>query len=230
MTANEQVVDLPVEDPATPTRATPRVAPGQRRLHANWRAVGVVLGLLVPLAVMTRFAIHSPPEFDGVMNLQVADNVTNGLGYAREYGGTVPFPPEIQTSGAYIFLAAGLIKIFGAHTFVFELPNLISLTILLAAVSSGTDLEQRGGDLSQVEQHVQPDERHGLTDDRLRVDDGHRTTPSALPLQRDGKDGEPGGVEEVHVREVEHQGLRLLGEGVLHGGAEGSDRRKVELS
>ena len=100
-----------------------------------WLRVGALLGVLVPLAIMVRFAWHAAPSFDGAMNLQVASNLSDGLGFVRNYGGVTLFPGEIQTSGAFLFLAAALIKVLGTSSIVFELPNLIFLALLLVTVS-----------------------------------------------------------------------------------------------
>ena len=132
MTLKTSVDDHP--DAAATSSAGPATA---KIRQLPWAGIGAVLGVLLPLALMVRYAIVTGPSFDGAMNLQVAENISNGLGYVRTYGETVEFPGEIQTSGPFIFLAAGLIKIFGAGTFVFQLPNLIFLTILLVAVSFG---------------------------------------------------------------------------------------------
>ncbi|QNK83174.1 hypothetical protein [Nakamurella sp. PAMC28650] len=111
----------------------PQVAASPRGIP--WLRVGAVLGVLVPLAIMVRFAWHSAPSFDGAMNLQVASNLSDGLGFVRNYGGVTLFPGEIQTSGAFLFLAAALIKVLGTSSIVFELPNLIFLALLLVTVS-----------------------------------------------------------------------------------------------
>jgi hypothetical protein len=111
-----------------------------------WMRILAWLGVLLPLALLTKQAIVSPPSFDGSMNLQVAQNLSQGQGFIRQYvtgqggivnhaAGTTLFPQEIQTSGAYTFLAAGLIWIFGSSTFVFELPNLLFMLLLLVATS-----------------------------------------------------------------------------------------------
>jgi len=120
--------------PTVPLQNTP-TPPVARRLTTA--TVLTVLGVLVPFAIMTWMAAVSAPTFDGGMNLQVARNLANGTGYARDYGGLHFYPPEVQTSGVYIYLAALLIKIFGAHTFVFQLPNLLFILMLLVTVSVG---------------------------------------------------------------------------------------------
>ena len=102
-----------------------------------WSGVGAVIGVLIPFALLVRSAMVTGPSFDGAMNLQVAENLSNGWGYVRFYGELVEFPFEIQTSGAYIFLAAAFIKVFGGGTFVYELPNLLFLGLLLVSVSHG---------------------------------------------------------------------------------------------
>ena len=127
----------PVDGPADRVPEVPSGRPGPSSRQIPWMRILQWLGVLVPLGIMVRYAAGAAPAFDGAMNLQVAENLSHGLGYVREYGGTVLFPSEIQTSGFYIFLAAGLIKVFGATTFVYELPNLIALAGLLITVNLG---------------------------------------------------------------------------------------------
>jgi hypothetical protein len=121
-----------------PGESTGRVIP--------WLRIAAWLGVLLPLLLLIKQAWVSAPGFDGAMNLQVAQNLAHGHGFSREYitgqggivdyaKGTTLFPHEIQTSGAYTFLAAGLIYVFGANTIVFELPNLIFLLLLMVATS-----------------------------------------------------------------------------------------------
>jgi hypothetical protein len=154
VTINERL-DAPPAPELRVQRGVPPVdlvkAPGDKQppMHRAipWLRIAAWLGVLIPLALLIKQAIVSPPGFDGAMNLQVAQNLGHGLGFSRQYvvtggsgvvnhaAGTTLFPSEIQTSGAYVFLAAGLIKIFGASTFVFELPNLIFLVLLMVATS-----------------------------------------------------------------------------------------------
>ncbi len=122
-------------DPATDRTGGVSASAGFRKLP--WARVGAVFGVLIPFALLVRYATVTGPSFDGAMNLQVAENLSNGLGYVRFYGELVEFPFEIQTSGAYIFLAAAFIKVFGGGTFVYELPNLLFLGLLLVSVSYG---------------------------------------------------------------------------------------------
>lgn len=140
-------VDSPVSGQPTGPGDAPNDAPPSRvARQVPWLRIGAWLGVLLPLALLVKGAMFRVPSFDGAMNLQVAQNLSHGLGFTRQYiyggggivnhaAGTTLFPSEIQTSGAYIFLAAGLIKIFGASTFVFELPNLIFLALLLVTTS-----------------------------------------------------------------------------------------------
>ena len=147
MTISERV-DAPAVDlsssPQAPDLTVSRTPRTWRSLP--WWRIGAWLGVILPMLLLVKQAWVSAPGFDGAMNLQVAQNLSHGLGFSRQYitgqggivnyaKGTTLFPQEIQTSGAYIFLAAGLIKIFGASTFVFELPNLIFLLVLLTATS-----------------------------------------------------------------------------------------------
>lgn len=133
MTAGS-ILEHPVESAPEPTV---EVRSDSRPTGRNipWMRIFQWLGVLVPLGIMVRHAGGAAPEFDGAMNLQVADNLSHGLNYVRQYGGTVLFPSEVQTSGLYIFFTAGLIKLFGATTFVFQLPNLLALAGLLITVN-----------------------------------------------------------------------------------------------
>jgi hypothetical protein len=143
-------VDSPAESELTDSRA-PRtwrsVASGPGAWSGGtWLRIAAWLGVILPLLLLIKQAWVSAPGFDGAMNLQVAQNLAHGLGFSRQYitgqGGIVDyskgitlFPHEIQTSGAYIFLAAGLIKIFGSSTIVYQLPSLIFLLILMVFTS-----------------------------------------------------------------------------------------------
>jgi hypothetical protein len=111
-----------------------------------WLRIAAWLGVLLPLALLIKQAWVSAPDFDGSMNLQVAQNFAHGHGFSRDYitgqggvvnlaKGTTLFPHEIQTTGVYLFLAAGLIKIFGSSTIVFQLPNLLFLLLLMVFTS-----------------------------------------------------------------------------------------------
>lgn len=138
--------DLATTDPEVPAAtdtalssgdgATPVPPPdGARRL--TWLRIAVILGVLVPLAIMAWVASRSTPAFDGGMNLQVAQNLAQGQGFVREYNGIKPYPAEIQTSGIFVYLAAALIGVFGPSTFVFQLTNLLFIALLLVVVSLG---------------------------------------------------------------------------------------------
>ncbi len=119
------------------TPPPPAGRPARRSLSArvSWPLVGVWLGVIAPFLLFCKYAMVSAPDFDGAMNLQVAQNFARGLGYVRMYDGTRVFPAEIETSGPYVFLSAGFIKLFGASTFVFELTNLLFVGLLLVTVS-----------------------------------------------------------------------------------------------
>jgi hypothetical protein len=147
VTINERL-DAPAVDVISsqdePELAVTRTSRSWRSLP--WLRIGAWLGVILPMLLLLKQAWVSAPGFDGAMNLQVAQNLAHGHGFSRQYitgqggivdyaKGTTLFPQEIQTSGAYTFLAAGLIKVFGSSTIVFELPNLIFLLMLLMATS-----------------------------------------------------------------------------------------------
>src|SRR4051794_38411800 len=93
--------------------AAPAVPGAPRTGWTTWftaRRVCAIVGILVPLVVLTVWCSRLVPSFDGAMNLQVAWNLANGDGYVRFYGGESMFPDEIETSGAFIFIAAGFLK------------------------------------------------------------------------------------------------------------------------
>ncbi|GAB7004483.1 hypothetical protein JCM18899A_19560 [Nocardioides sp. AN3] len=96
-----------------------------------------VLGVLVPLVVITWYAARSAVVFDGAMNLQVARNVADGAGYRWDYGTRELFPAAIQTSGLYIFVAAAFIKVLGTSNLALQAANLLFLAVLSVAVSVG---------------------------------------------------------------------------------------------
>jgi hypothetical protein len=146
----------PTEAPAENTE-TPAASPLPRSRRDSWKSlawstipwlrVGAWLGVLLPLLLLIKVAIVSAPSFDGSMNLQAALNFTQGHGFSRHYitglgggyvdpkAGTSLFPLDIQTSGPYLFVAAGSIELFGSNTFAFQLPNLLFLFMLLGTVS-----------------------------------------------------------------------------------------------
>ena len=147
MTINERL-DAPAVDPVSgPAESELSVTRSRRSWRSvPWLRIGAWLGVILPMLLLIKQAWVSPPGFDGAMNLQVAQNLAHGLGFSREYitgqggvvdyaKGTTLFPHEIQTSGAYIFLAAGLIKVFGASTIVYQLPSLIFLLVLMVFTS-----------------------------------------------------------------------------------------------
>ena len=85
---------------------------------------GVVLVLLLFISI--RIA-EQPVSYDGAMNLQVAEHLASGGGYARPYHGIRPFPHEIQTNAPYVLLAALVFALGGVGLFTAQLPNLIYL-------------------------------------------------------------------------------------------------------
>src|SRR5690349_17280477 len=100
---------------------------GGRRLAVR---VLAVLGVVVPVVLIGWYASGLTVVFDGAMNLQVAHNVADGGGYRWDYGTRELFPAAIQTSGAYIFLAAAFIKVLGMSELALQAANLVFVLIL----------------------------------------------------------------------------------------------------
>jgi len=95
------------------------------------RQVALVLAILAPFALLARVALHSTLTFDGGINYQVASNIAHGRGFARYYGGWSISPPEVQTSGFFLLIAALSVKAFGLSSLGLQLTNLLFIASLL---------------------------------------------------------------------------------------------------
>jgi len=95
----------------------------------------VACSVLVPLALFTWRALHAPINFDGGMNLQVAESIVRGDGYARFYDEVRLFPHEVQTNGPFIYLAVLAIELLGTTQLAYQLANLVFVAGLLAVVA-----------------------------------------------------------------------------------------------
>jgi hypothetical protein len=124
--------DVPPEDeeaaaPPRPTRVG-RWLPGAT-------TVAVACSVLVPLALFTWRALHAPINFDGGMNLQVAESIVRGDGYTRFYDEELLFPHEVQTNGPFMYLAVAAIRVLGTTQLAYQFANLAFLAGLLAVVA-----------------------------------------------------------------------------------------------
>lgn len=95
----------------------------------------LVAAVLVPLVLFTVRALNAPVNFDGGMNLQVAQSLANGDGYVRFYDEPLHFPHEVQTNGPFLYVAAAAITLFGENQFAYQFASLAFIGGLLVAVS-----------------------------------------------------------------------------------------------
>jgi hypothetical protein len=97
--------------------------------------IALLVGVLLPLALLARDAANGVLAFDGGMNLQVSASIANGHGFGWDYGGHVVSPRLVQSSGLFVLLGALAIKLFGTGPLAIQVTNLVFLGALLAAVS-----------------------------------------------------------------------------------------------
>jgi hypothetical protein len=95
----------------------------------------VACSVLVPLALFTWRALHAPINFDGGMNLQVAESIVRGDGYARFFDEVRLFPHEVQTNGPFMYLAVLSIWVLGTTQLAYQLANLVFVAGFLAVVA-----------------------------------------------------------------------------------------------
>ena len=95
----------------------------------------VACSILVPLALFTWRALHAPINFDGGMNLQVAESIVRGDGYSRFYDEELLFPHEVQTNGPFMYVAVLAIEVLGTTQLAYQLANLVFVAGLLAVVA-----------------------------------------------------------------------------------------------
>lgn len=93
-------------------------------------AVAGVLAVALPVGLLIRAGLNQPVNFDGALNLQVADNIANGLGFVRDYGGIRVFPDEIQTGGYYVLGEALAISVIGRTQLALHLGNFVAIAVL----------------------------------------------------------------------------------------------------
>ncbi|CAN5425518.1 hypothetical protein BH09PAT4_BH09PAT4_03090 [soil metagenome] len=103
--------------------------------------------ILVSGSAFLVIAMKNPIGFDGAMNLQVAQNLAQHGKYARTYdfanGGTPVvayeegyryFPREVETNGAFTFVATVGFLLFGENQFSYQFSNLIFIVALAAVI------------------------------------------------------------------------------------------------
>ena len=90
--------------------------------------------LLWVLVMVGNYALNRPVSFDGAMNLQVAQSLSDGEGYVRHYGGTRAFPIEVQTDAPFIVPAAAVFKLFGVGMVQSQLVNFAYMALFLLLV------------------------------------------------------------------------------------------------
>lgn len=105
---------------------------------------GLTLWILVVVGRLLVIELHTPPSFDGAMNLEVAHSLAHGEGYRRMYAPRHLFPHEIQTKAPYILPAAAVFRMFGvgivqseAVNVVYFLALALLVLILMGSVGSG---------------------------------------------------------------------------------------------
>lgn len=126
----ELAVPVPVEvDESGEAAPTDQHAASRRRDYALF-----ALAMAVPVALFTWRALRAPINFDGGMNLQVAESLAHGDGYTRFYDELLPFPHEVQTNGPFMYTAALSIRVLGENQLAYQLPNLLAVAGLSAAV------------------------------------------------------------------------------------------------
>ncbi|MDA3913408.1 hypothetical protein [Oleiagrimonas sp.] len=104
---------------------------GQIR-HARKVAIAfMALWVILIAGHLLIVVFHTPPSFDGAMNLQVARSLSEGNGYRRLYAQQDLFPHEIQTKAPYILPAAAIFHVFGIGIAQSEAVNVVYFIALL---------------------------------------------------------------------------------------------------
>jgi hypothetical protein len=124
VTASTLLVDTPSDAVATTSRSPAR----------RTAVIAFAIALLVPLALFAWEAVHSPINFDGGMNLQVAQRLAHGDGYSRYYDELQTFPHDVQTNGPFLYVAALGITLFGENQFGYQFSNLVYIAGLAAVI------------------------------------------------------------------------------------------------
>jgi len=127
------IVGDQADTPAAADDRPPRLR--DRRVPARTTTVLLLaVAVLVPTVLFGWRAMHAPINFDGGMNLQVAERLARGDGYTRFYDQQLVFPHEVQTNGPFIYLAALAIKVFGENQFAYQFANILCIAVLAVIV------------------------------------------------------------------------------------------------
>lgn len=113
------------------------IQPESRRLLNRWFSLGLLALLFGVFLIFSVVHLNKPVSFDGGMNLQVAQSLSEGRGYTREYQGLRPFPYEVQTNTPYLVPAAAVFKLFGVGLWQSQVVGLVytfSLLLLIVAI------------------------------------------------------------------------------------------------
>jgi 4-amino-4-deoxy-L-arabinose transferase and related glycosyltransferases of PMT family len=88
---------------------------------------GLIVSIIVPAVIYTTFAqaYYSSLSFDGAMNMQVACNILDSVGFATKYSHIVYFDHKIQTGAPLLLLDCLAFKMFGISSFTAQLPNVL---------------------------------------------------------------------------------------------------------
>jgi hypothetical protein len=97
-------------------------------------ALPLVVAVAVPLVLFTIRALHAPLNFDGGMNMQVAERLADGHGYTRFYDELQIYPHEVQTNGPFIYVAAIALKVLGVNQLALQFANLTFVAAFAAVV------------------------------------------------------------------------------------------------
>jgi len=89
---------------------------------------------LIQLGIIVFLNYDRPVSFDGAMNLQVAQSVSEGKGYGRYYNHWRLFPEEVQTNAPYVLPAAAIYRLFGVSFISSQIISFAYLFCLFVAV------------------------------------------------------------------------------------------------
>lgn len=86
---------------------------------------GLIVSIIVPALIYTAFAqaYYSFLSFDGAMNMQVAHNILDSVGFATTYNHIIYFDHKVQTGAPLLLLNSLIFKAFGISSFTAQLPN-----------------------------------------------------------------------------------------------------------
>ena len=99
-------------------------------------AIALALALVAAWLLLGTIAAAASQNllFDGAMNLEVSRSLAEGHGPRRLYDSQDLFPAGVQTKEPYVLLGAAVFRVFGVGPVQAQLPNLLYLGLLLAAM------------------------------------------------------------------------------------------------